>query len=227
MDMQDKRAEARKLRERGIRLKEIAALLGISVATASAYCRGVLPKWRSAADPRKEAAVALMRSLYPQGIPLSEIAKQSGVPLTTLYDWRREANIKRNSRRVYVTQEIRERSRRQFSRDPNGVLRKLAARLYQAELLSTPEIAERLGVTSVTIGQWLEQEGVSRRKSPTVRVREKLRQANLGPKRYNWKGGTSSENVRIRTSLPMKLAREACFERDDYTCRLCGKRGAS
>lgn len=96
---------------------------------------------------------------------------------------------------MYVTQEIRERSRRQFSRDPDGVLRKEAVRLYQAELLSTPEIAGRLGVTSVTIGQWLEQEGVSRRKSPTTRVREKLREANLGPKRYNWKGGISSENV--------------------------------
>lgn len=222
---QGKIEAARRLRKQGALLKEIAAALDICEATASIYCRNVLPKWRSPADRRKTSAVEAMRELYPQGVPLTEIAKRIGVPVTTLYDWRREAGIERNSRRVYVTDELRERISRQLSRDPDGLLCKEARRLYQDEQLSTTEIAEKLGVTSVTVGQWLERDGVERRKRPTPRVREKLRQANLGAKRYNWKGGISSENVRIRTSLYMKLAREACFERDDYTCRSCGRRG--
>lgn len=223
--MDGKIATARKLRKQGARLKEIANALGISEATASIYCRNVLPKWRAAPDPRKALAVKVMRELYPQGVPLAEIATQIGVPVTTLYDWRRESGIKRNSRRVYVTDELRERISRQLSRDPDGQLSKEVRRLYEEEQLSTTEIAERFGVTNVTISQWLERDGVERRKHPTQRVREKLRQANLGAKRYNWKGGVSSENVRIRTSLYMKLAREACFKRDDYTCRSCGQRG--
>lgn len=166
-----------------------------------------------------------IRRLYRDGVPVTEIAKRFGVSVATLSEWFKEAGIKRNSRRVYVTDDLRERIRRKMSRDPDGEKRKQAIRLYREELLSTPEIAERLGVTSVTVGQWLEQEGVERRKRPTQRVREKLRQANLGSRRYNWKGGITAENVRVRTSLYMKLAREACFERDDYTCQSCGKRG--
>jgi hypothetical protein len=52
-----------------------------------------------------------------------------------------------------------------------------------------------------------------------------LRTASTGPKRWNWKGGISNENVRLRTNLDMKLTREACFKRDDYTCLCCGQRG--
>ncbi len=224
--MREKKIEAaRRMRKQGARLKEIASVLGISEATASIYSRDVLPKGRCAPDPRKASALKLMQELYPLGVPLSVMAEQLGVPVTTLYDWRREAGIERNSRRVYVTDDLRDRISRQLSRDPDGLLCGEACRLYRDELLSTTEIAERLGVSSVTIGQWLERAGVERRKRPTPHVREKLRQANLGAKRYNWKGGISPENVRVRTSLYMKLAREACFERDDYTCRSCGRRG--
>lgn len=38
-------------------------------------------------------------------------------------------------------------------------------------------------------------------------------------------GGITKERVRLRTNLEMRLAREACFKRDDYTCRSCGQHG--
>jgi hypothetical protein len=60
---------------------------------------------------------------------------------------------------------------------------------------------------------------------PTVATRAKLRAANLGAKRWNWKGGITPDRVRLRISLDMKLAREGCFERDNYTCRSCGQHG--
>lgn len=48
-----------------------------------------------------------------------------------------------------------------------------------------------------------------------------------GLKRY-WdkKGRVTSENKRIRRSLEFRLWRKSVFDRDDYTCQHCKKRGA-
>lgn len=40
-----------------------------------------------------------------------------------------------------------------------------------------------------------------------------------------WKGGVSVESRRMRSSLAFKEWRKAVFDRDDYTCQMCGKRG--
>ncbi len=50
----------------------------------------------------------------------------------------------------------------------------------------------------------------------------------LGPKgkdAHNWRGGTSTSYQLIRGSKEYKLWRKAVFERDNYTCIWCGKRG--
>lgn len=44
-----------------------------------------------------------------------------------------------------------------------------------------------------------------------------------GSKHWNWKGGVSSENHVLRTSLEAKLWRKAIFERDNYICVFGGK----
>ena len=46
-----------------------------------------------------------------------------------------------------------------------------------------------------------------------------------GPKSHFWRGGVSSENKKLRASAQYKEWRKAVFERDDYTCVLCKKRG--
>jgi len=225
MDREGKIAAARRLRSQGETLKQIAESVGVSVATASVYCRGVLPKGTPQQDPRKAQCIKLLREFYTQGVPISELAEQTGVPASTLYDWRRGYGIPKNSRSVYMNDELREQIRRRMTADPDGSLSEKAVRLYTEKELSTVDIAVRLGVSSVTIGQWLERRGIDRRQSPTRRTREKLRKANLGEKRYNWKGGITPSRIRVRNSLEMRLAREECFERDDYTCQSCGERG--
>lgn len=46
-----------------------------------------------------------------------------------------------------------------------------------------------------------------------------------GSKHPNWKGGITPENNKIRTSKSMREWRKAVFNRDKYTCVLCGKVG--
>ncbi len=45
-----------------------------------------------------------------------------------------------------------------------------------------------------------------------------------GNKHWNWQGGITPLNHKIRTSTEYKLWRKAVFERDDWTCVWCGAR---
>lgn len=46
-----------------------------------------------------------------------------------------------------------------------------------------------------------------------------------GKDNFNWKGGITPEIIMIRTSVEMRLWREAVFARDNFTCQQCGLRG--
>ena len=46
-----------------------------------------------------------------------------------------------------------------------------------------------------------------------------------GENHWNWKGGITPINKKIRLSKKYSLWRTKVFERDDYTCVLCGIRG--
>lgn len=47
----------------------------------------------------------------------------------------------------------------------------------------------------------------------------------LGNKNHLWKGGITPINLKIRTSKEYKLWRKSVFERDNYTCVWCNKKG--
>jgi hypothetical protein len=101
-------ARARDLRRDGKVHREIADALGICAATASLWTRGVLPHGRPPTDPRKAEVLPLLERLYREGRSIPEIARITGVPQPTLFDWRRELGLPRNRRTVYVTDELRE-----------------------------------------------------------------------------------------------------------------------
>jgi 5-methylcytosine-specific restriction endonuclease McrA len=55
--------------------------------------------------------------------------------------------------------------------------------------------------------------------------KEKLSKAKRGEKCYNWKGGITPINAKIRNTLEYRLWRTSVFERDNYICRFCGQKG--
>ena len=55
-----------------------------------------------------------------------------------------------------------------------------------------------------------------------MRNSEEQRLSISGDRNWNWKGGITPENQKIRESLEYKLWREAVFTRDNYTCQKCG-----
>lgn len=62
-------------------------------------------------------------------------------------------------------------------------------------------------------------------KKMSTETRKKLADAIRGEKSHLWKGGVTEKNKLIRNSLEYRLWREAVFERDDWTCRGCSRRG--
>jgi 5-methylcytosine-specific restriction endonuclease McrA len=54
--------------------------------------------------------------------------------------------------------------------------------------------------------------------------RRKIGYAKKGEKQWNYKGGVTPENRRIRNSIDFRLWRESVFARDNFTCQKCLER---
>lgn len=56
-------------------------------------------------------------------------------------------------------------------------------------------------------------------------TKKKLSELHKGSKNYSWKGGITPLRIKIWHSPEYKLWRKLVFERDNYTCVFCGKKG--
>ncbi len=85
--------------------------------------------------------------------------------------------------------------------------------------------------------EWVEKLRIAHRGVKlSDQAKQKLRIFNLstgkkppvmrGANNSNWRGGVTVENEKIRKSVEYKQWRSAVFERDRYTCQMCGKKGS-
>lgn len=54
---------------------------------------------------------------------------------------------------------------------------------------------------------------------------KKVSTGRSGIEHWNWQGGKTTIQMRVRNSFNMRLWRSDVYKRDDYTCQNCGKRG--
>ncbi len=76
-------------------------------------------------------------------------------------------------------------------------------------------------------GKEFEAAPSSNRKFCSRKCEHKFRETLTGDKAGNWQGGKTALNYRARRTKKYKLWRSDVFERDDYTCQDCGKRGGN
>lgn len=90
----------------------------------------------------------------------------------------------------------------------------------------TPESIEKIRIAAQKRGRYK----VKRTRTISNETRKKLSialknsplYARRGENNPRWKGGISSESMRIRYSMEYKLWRTAVYQRDNFTCVWCG-----
>ena len=61
----------------------------------------------------------------------------------------------------------------------------------------------------------------------SIEAKKKMSESHKGEKSHFWKGGITSKNLKIRSSIEYRLWREAVFARDNFTCQKTGIVGGS
>ena len=100
------------------------------------------------------------------------------------------------------------------------------------------DIARELGVSDSWLGKVIRsmnlqkpkgqypnrRSGGGRKGMHTPEGLARLSESRSGPRNPQWKGGVTRRSVELQSRIPGTLRREI-YERDDFTCRLCGERG--
>ena len=59
----------------------------------------------------------------------------------------------------------------------------------------------------------------------SMEVRKKMSNSHIKDRHWNWQGGVTSINETFRKSFEYKQWRSDVFQRDEWTCQTCGKKG--
>lgn len=156
---------------------------------------------------------------YENGLSVRELAEKHNTSKQTIDRRLNKLNIK-----IPSTKEIMKNTSKEW------ILKKYS------EGLSAKEIGKLLGVSKRPILDRLKKWKITRSSSEAAAIRmskpeerKKISKAKMGKmvgsKHPRWKGGVSGVNILVRAMPEYKIWRKTIFERDDYTCQKCQKRG--
>lgn len=97
-----------------------------------------------------------------------------------------------------------------------GLGRKLSEKTKLKLSKVMKKIAKKKG-----FGKWM----IGKKLSIETRLKQSNTHIQNKEKHWAWKGGVTSKNHKIRTSIEYRLWREAVFTRDNFTCQECKIRG--
>lgn len=145
----------------------------------------------------------LVEQFIEKDLSIQEVAKFAGVGKTTI------------CRNLYKF-EIRKFAQHQEYRNKEWLLQK-----YSIENFTTYQIANLINVSRNTICNWLREFGIEIRQEQGRFEKGKL----SGCKHYNWKGGITELNNKIRNCEKYRHWRLSIFKRDFYSCQSCKYHG--
>jgi hypothetical protein len=213
--------------ERGLSLREVAAESGIDCSTVRYYMRkyGVQARTKSqaltgsknpmygrkqSAEVRRRIAATVKVAFADPELRAARSARVSGVK-NPMYGRTHTDAVKERARLLMLS----------MQRDPESLMR-----VRHREAMANPATREAIAKSARTrVGARNGFFG----KSHTEQTKEKLAAANRGrfqgSNGSNWQGGKTRLTALVRNSEDAIRWRKAVFERDAYTCQLCGKVG--
>lgn len=106
---------------------------------------------------------------------------------------------------------------------------KIRMSLAQKGRICSEEAKQKLRVVNLgkkhSISTRLKISAFQKTKKLSSETRVKIAEANKGIKSHFWRGGITPINKALRNSIDFRLWREAVFARDNFTCKICKKRG--
>lgn len=154
--------------------------------------------------------------LYKKGLNDYELCERTGASLRTINRWRKENNLPINPKS-----------------HPNEIDKSNFLKLYNKGL-NDEEIAKIENCHFSTIRRWRKRNNLPTKQKNGYnsdgtlygKIFKKGHSLNKGNKHWNWKGGVSFENNNeFYWRKEWKEVRDKCYERDNYTCQICRRRG--
>lgn len=87
------------------------------------------------------------------------------------------------------------------------------------------EIAKKQWVDGRVSRKGLFKNGFKHTEETKKKISEKMSKIQIGENNSNWKNGVTMDNSRDRRTKKNAKWKIGVFERDNYTCKKCGKRG--
>lgn len=127
---------------------------------------------------------------------------------------------------------LSKKHRKKISEKMKGKKNTLGRKQSESEKRKRSETSKRLGLIPPNhLGKKQSEESNKKRsialtgRKQSEEHRRKNSKSHKGKRPSNYKGGISTENTKIRTSIEYDLWRSAIFARDGYTCQKYGIKG--